>query len=98
MAISEFFSLKIWQLWHKNPSYELHRSFFFGQEAKIQKFKKKKKTALLRFGVANYTLGSGELQNSFMPEFLPLSKELNMMLANSFQRLQDRPLDNFNRK
>jgi hypothetical protein len=48
--------------------------------------------------VANSTLGSGELQNSFMPEFLPLSKELNMMLANSFQRLQDRPLDNFNRK
>jgi len=43
MAISDFFSLKIWQLWHKNSLYELHRSFFFlGQEAKIQKKKRKK--------------------------------------------------------
>jgi hypothetical protein len=41
MAISDFFPLKIWQLWHKNSLYELHRSFFFG--AKRQKFKKKKK-------------------------------------------------------
>ncbi len=77
--------------------------FFLAKRQKFKnskkfKKKKKKKTASLRFGVANSTLGSGELQNSFMPEFLPLSKELNMMLANSFQRLQDRPLDNFNRK
>jgi len=70
------FSLKIWQLWHKNSLYELHRSFFFGPRRKNSK--KKKKTALLRFGVANSTLGSansrlgsGELQNSFMPEFFP---------------------------
>jgi hypothetical protein len=53
MAISEKNSLKIWQLWHKNPSYELHRSFFFGQEAKIQKFKKiqkkkKKKNCIIK--------------------------------------------------
>jgi hypothetical protein len=61
MAISDYFSLKIWQLWHKNSLYELHRSFFFGPRGKNSKKKKKKKTALLRFGVANSTLGSANL-------------------------------------